>query len=138
MPRGRLARMLVTASLTSLRARSVFVSNRNRIVVLEIPSVMTELMWWAPVTPEMAVATVFVTRDSSSAGAAPNCATVTEMTGTSTFGMRVTGNLLKLMQPRTTIAAAITMGGRGCRIDHADMLKAMSITPYFNGPARSA
>jgi hypothetical protein len=50
------------------------------------------------------------------------------MTGTSTFGMRVTGSLLKLMQPNTTIAPAMTMGGRGCRIDHADMLKAMSIS----------
>ena len=89
--------MLVTASLTSLSARSVSVSSRNVIVVLDIPSVMTELMWWAPATPETASSTVFVTRDSSSAGAAPNCVTVTEMTGTSTFGMRVTGSLVKLM-----------------------------------------
>jgi hypothetical protein len=45
--------------------------------------------------------------------------------------------LLKLMQPSTTIAAAITMGGRGCRIDHADMLKAMSTTRDSSyGPAR--
>ena len=51
------------------------------------------------------------------------------MTGTSTFGMRVTGSLLKLMQPSTTIAAAMTMGGSGCRIDHADMLMAISALP---------
>ena len=131
--------MLVTASFTSLSARSVFVSRWNRIVVLDSPSVMTELMWWVPVTPATASSTIFVTRDSSSAGGAPTCATVTEMTGTSMFGMRVTGSLLKLMQPSTTIAAAMTMGGRGCRIDHADMLKAMSTTgDSSNGPARSA
>ena len=89
--------MLVTASLTSLSARSVSVSKRNVIVVLDIPSVITELIWWAPATPETASSTAFVTRDSSSAGAAPNCVTVTETRGTSTFGIRVTGNLLKLM-----------------------------------------
>jgi len=37
--------------------------------------------------------------------------------------------LLKLMQPSTTIAAAMTMGGSGCRIDHADMLMAISALP---------
>jgi len=47
------------------------------MVVLDIPSVMVELIWWAPATPETASSTAFVTRDSSSAGAAPNCVTVT-------------------------------------------------------------
>jgi hypothetical protein len=54
---------------------------------------------------------------------------VTEMTGTSTFGMRVIGSLVKLIQPSATIAAAITRGGRGCRIDHAEMLMATNVLP---------
>ena len=105
------------------------VSRRNVMVVLDIPSVMVELIWWAPATPETASSTAFVTRDSSSAGAAPNCVTVTETTGTSTFGIRVTGSLLKLMKPSATIAAAMTRGGSGCRIDHAEMLIAISVLP---------
>jgi hypothetical protein len=50
---------------------------------------------------------------------------VTVMSGTSTFGIRVIGSLLKLMKPSATMAAAMTMGVTGCRIDHAEILSAM-------------
>src|SRR5882757_3643977 len=128
--RGKLARTRETASLTSLRARSVLVSSRNVTVVLEIPSVTEDVMWWAPSMPETASSTVLVTCDSSSAGAAPNCVIVTEMTGTSTFGSCVIGSLLKVRYPSATSAAAITRGGSGCRIDQAEKLTAIS-APLF-------
>jgi hypothetical protein len=43
--------------------------------------------------------------------------------------MRVIGSLVKLIQPSATIAAAITRGGKGCRIDHAEMLMATNVLP---------
>jgi hypothetical protein len=36
---------------------------------------------------------------------------------------------LKLMKPSATIAAAMTRGGSGCRIDHAEMLIAINVLP---------
>ena len=38
---------------------------------------------------------------------------------------RVIGSLLKLMKPSATMAADMTMGVTGCRIDHAEILSAM-------------
>src|SRR6266498_5618972 len=68
---GRLARTLVTASLTSLSARSVLVSSANWIVVSDSPSVIEDEMCRTPSTPETPSSMVLVTCDSSSAGAAP-------------------------------------------------------------------
>ena len=125
MVRGRLARARVTASLTSLSARSVLVSSRNVIVVVEMPSVIEEVMCLTPSTPETASSTVLVTCVSSSAGAAPNCVMVTETTGMSAFGSCVIGSLLNVRKPIATIAANITIAGSGWRIDHAEMLIAI-------------
>jgi len=60
-------------------------------------------------------------------GAAPNCVIVTETTGTSTFGSCVIGSLLKVRIPSATSAAETTMGGSGCRIDHPEILTAISV-----------
>ena len=125
VPRGRSTRARDTASFTSFSARSVSVSSRNEIVVFEIPSEIIEVMWWAPGTLETASSIVFVTCDSSSVDAAPNCVTVTEMRGTSTFGIRVTGSRPKLISPNATAAAASTIGGRGRLIENAEILSAM-------------
>ena len=125
MLRGRSARMRVTGVLDVVERAIGIGSSRNVIDVFEMPSVIVELMWWAPATPETASSTFLVTWLSSSPGAAPNCEIVTVMSGTSTFGMRVIGSLLKLMKPSATMAADMTMGVTGCRIDHAEILSAM-------------
>src|SRR5262249_43452214 len=100
--------------------------SRNTIVVLDIPSVIREVMCWAPATPDTASSIVLVTLVSSSAGGTPNWVIMTEMTGGSTFGIGVTGSRLKVVYPRTTMAIATTNGGSGCLIDHAEILTAIS------------
>jgi hypothetical protein len=59
--------------------------------LIEFPraTVIWEMMWWEPSTPATASSIFLVIYDSSSAGAAPNCVIKTEMSGTSTLGMRV-------------------------------------------------
>ena len=83
------------------------------MVVTDRPSVIEEVMWRAFSTPETPSSMILVTCDSSSAGAAPNCATATEMTGMSAFGSRVTASLVKLIQPRISRMIEKTMDGRG-------------------------
>src|ERR1700755_3717262 len=119
---GRLARTRVTASLTSFNARSVLVSSANWIVVTDRPSVIDEEMCRTPSTPDTPSSMVLVTWDSSSAGAAPNCDTATEITGMSALGSRVTASLVKLIQPSTSKPMEKTTDGSGCRIDHAEIL----------------
>src|SRR5215470_5821517 len=138
MVRGRLERTRATASLTSLRARSVLVSNRKVTTVLEMPSVIEELIWWAPSMPETASSSVLVTCVSSSAGPAPNWVIVTEMTGTSMFGSWVIGSLAKVRYPSATSAADITIGASGCRIDHAEKLTAMHALSLHRKGERNA
>jgi hypothetical protein len=64
-------------------------------VVTDRPSVIDDVMWRTPSTPETPSSIVLVTCDSSSAGAAPNCETATEITGMSALGSRVTASLVK-------------------------------------------
>jgi len=125
---GKLARTRVTASLTSLSARSVLVSSANWIVVTDRPSVIEDEMCRTPSTPDTPSSMVLVTWLSSSAGAAPNCATATEITGMSAAGSRVTASLVKLTQPSTRRMMEKTMDGSGFRIDHAEILSAISVS----------
>src|SRR5580704_1161523 len=118
--------MRVTACLTSLRARSVLVSSLKMTVVTEIPSVIDEVMWRTPSTPETPSSIVFVTWASSSAGVAPNGVTTTDTTGISAFGRRVIGSLLKLVQPSSNRMIDMTIEGRGRRIDQAEMFSAIA------------
>src|SRR5258708_24831154 len=110
---GRLLRTLVTASLTSFSARSVLVSSANSIVVTDRPSVIDDEMCRTPSTPDTPSSMVLVTCDSSSAGAAPNCATATEITGMSAEGSRGTASLVKLTQASTNRMIENTMEGNG-------------------------
>src|SRR5262249_31475982 len=125
-PCGRLARERVTASFTSLSARSVLVSSRNVIVVTDTPSVMDEAMWRTPSTPETPSSMVLVTWASSSAGAAPNWVTITDTRGMSALGRRVTASLVKLVQPRNSRMMENTAAGSGRRIDQAEPLSAIA------------
>ena len=86
-------------------------------------------MWWTPATLETASSILLVTCASSSAGAAPNWAMMTEMTGTSMFGMRVIGSLMKLTTAERHDGRSHTRGGSGCRIDQAEMLNAINVPP---------
>src|SRR6202789_2016056 len=124
---GRLERTRVTASLTSFNARSVLVSSATWIVVTDKPSVIDDEMCRTPSTPDTPSSMVLVTCDSSSAGAAPNCETATEITGISALGSRVTASLVKLTQPNTRRTIEKTTDGSGCRIDHAEILSAISV-----------
>src|SRR4051794_14367829 len=90
------------ASLTSFTARAGLGLSANWIVVSDSPSVIDDEMWRTPSTPDTPSSIVLVTCDSSSAGAAPNCDTATEITGMSAFGSRVTASLVKLTQPSTS------------------------------------
>ena len=66
-----------------------------------------------PPRPTPRPRSVLVTCASSSAGAAPNCVTTTEMIGMSTFGRRVIGSLMKLIQPSISRMIDSTIDGSG-------------------------
>ena len=70
-----------------------------------------------------ASSTSFVTWLSSSAGAAPDCVTVIDTSGTSMLGKRVTGSVRKLMTPSSVSTANSTIAGTGLRIDQAEILR---------------
>src|SRR3954453_14678503 len=124
---GRLERTRVTASLTSLSARSVLVSSANWIVVTDRPSVIDDEICRTPSTRDTPPSMVLVPWLSRAAGAAPNCATATEITGMSALGSRVTASLVKLTQPSTSRMIEKTIEGGGCRIDHAGVFKAIRV-----------
>src|SRR5258708_5324192 len=134
---GRLERTLVTASLTSVSARSVLVSSANWIVVSDNPSVIEEEICRTPSTPGTPSSMVLLTSDSSSAGAAPKCDTATEITGMSADGSRVTASFVKLTQPSTNRMIENTIEGSGFRIDHAEILSAISVPACDRGPRRT-
>src|SRR5207302_2810582 len=97
------------------------------IVVNDSPSVIDDEMCRTPSTPDTPSSIVLVTCDSSSAGAAPNCETATEITGMSALGSRVTASLVKETQPNTSRMIEKTIEGSGLRIDHAEILRAISV-----------
>src|SRR5947208_14730441 len=104
----------------SFSARSVLVSSANWIVVSDKPSVIEEEMYRTPSTPDTPSSIVLVTCDSSSAGAAPNCDTATEITWMSAEGRRVTASLVKETQPSTKRMIEKKKVGRGLRIAHTE------------------
>ena len=90
------------------------------MTVVESPSVTVEVTRLAPVRPATASSISFVTWLSISAGAAPDWATETATRGTSMFGKRVIGRLLKACQPRTRNRKKASSGATGLRIDQAE------------------
>ncbi len=107
------------------------------MVVSDNPSVIDDEMCRTPSTPETPSSMVLVTCDSSSAGAAPNCETATEITGMSALGSRVTASLVKLTQPSTNRMMEKTIDGSGLRIDHAEIFKAISVPAFDRVPRRT-
>src|SRR6185312_15793551 len=99
----------------------------NWMVVTDRPSVIDDEICRTPSTPETPSSMVLVTCASSSAGAAPNCETATEITGISALGSRVMASLVKLTQPSTRRMIEKTTEGSGCRIDQAEMLRAINV-----------
>jgi hypothetical protein len=122
MVRGRSALILAIASLTSLTARSVFTSSLNSISVTEEPSVSVDITCLTPVILATASSTRLLTWLSSSAGAAPDWVTVTEISGTSMFGKRVTGSFENESSPSTQSTTKSRIDGTGLRIDQAEKL----------------
>ena len=126
--RGRFIRTLAIASFTSLTARSVFTSRRNSIVVVEVPSVIDEMMCLTPFTPATASSTHFVTWVCNSLGAAPAWVTVTETIGMSMLGKRVIGRLRKLTRPSSPSTRKSTIEGIGLRIAQAETFRRIERT----------
>src|SRR5690349_16040144 len=124
--RGRSERILVTASLTSFSARSVSTSSQNSMTVDDLPSVSVEVTCLTPETLATESSILRATCVSSSAGAAPDCVTVTEMTGTSMFGNLVIGRVLNDTQPSASSTTNSRTDGTGWRIDQAEMLNDMA------------
>ena len=135
---GSLPRTRVTASLMSFKARSVLVSSWKVMVVTDRPSVIAEAMCLTPSTPETPSSMFLVTWASSSEGAAPNCATATEMIGMSALGSRVTGSFMKLMAPITSRMMENTIEGSGWRIDQAEILTAITAPGTARGLRRTS
>ena len=61
---------------------------------------------------------------SSSLGATPGSVTVTETSGMSMLGKRVTGSLEKLIRPSATSTMKSRIAGTGLRIDQAEIFMA--------------
>ena len=126
MLRGRSVRILAMASRTSLVARSMLTSSRNSMIVWLLPSVIELVTCLTPLMLATASSTFLVTCASSSAGAAPGWVTVMETTGTSTFGARVIGSILKPTRPTRVSTANSTSGGIGLRIAAPEMRSAIA------------
>ena len=92
----------------------------NSAAVVETPSVTVEMTFLTPVIPASASSISLVTWASNSAGAAPDCATVTATSGTSMFGNRVIGMLTKDCQPSTMSIRNARSDAIGFRIDQAE------------------
>ena len=71
---------------------------------------------------------------SSSAGAAPDCVTVTEISGTSMLGKRVTGSFEKASRPSTQSTTKSRIAGTGFRIDQAEKLMRIARPVSSSGP----
>ena len=102
------------------------ISSQNSITVEDLPSVNVEVTCLTPETLDTASSTLRATCVSSSAGAAPDWVTVTEMIGTSMFGNLVIGRLLNDTQPSASSTTKSSTEGTGWRIDQAEMLKDMA------------
>ena len=112
---------MLTASRTSLRARSTGVPISNSTEVKEPPSDARELMVRTPDTPRTAPSTFCVICVSISGGAAPGWDTWTMMRGNEISGLRLIGKRMKLTIPSTVSTTKATIGSVGLRIAHADM-----------------
>ena len=94
-----------------------------------LPSVTVDSRCFTPDTLATASSTFLVTWLSSSPGAAPGWMTVTETIGTSIFGARVMGSMLKPTKPSRVSTTNSTIGGIGLRIAAPEMLNAIVSSP---------
>ncbi len=120
---GRFCRICDTALRTSFVARSVFVPKTKVIVVVELPSVTVDRS--SSMLPKLAIASsiFLVTWNSSSAGPAPGCVTVTRTVGTSILGLISIPKELNENQPTRVKIKNKTIVGTGFLIDQAEILK---------------
>ena len=126
MPRGRSLRILEMASRASFSARSLLISSRSSMMVWLLPSVTKLVRCLTPVMLATASSTRLVVCASSSAGEAPGCRMVTETTGTSTLGARVTGSIRNDTRPSRVSTANSTSGGIGLRMAAPEILSAIA------------
>ena len=89
-------------------------------MVCERPSVIVEVTFLTPLMLETASSMRLVTCVSSSLGATPGSVTVTETSGTSILGKRVTGSFAKLIRPSAISTRNSRIGGTGLRIAQAE------------------
>src|SRR5271157_2509276 len=105
-------------------------------MVEDEPSVAVETMCQTPLRLETASSTFFVTCDSSSAGAAPDWVISTLTIGMSMLGNRVIDIDAKLTRPRIVRTTKATTAGMGRRIDQAETLRRMGLSPRSAGERR--
>jgi hypothetical protein len=89
-----------------------------------VPSVSCEVTFLTPEMFATASSMRLVICVSSSLGATPGSVTVTETSGMSMLGKRVTGSLEKLIRPSATSTMKSRIAGTGLRIDQAEMFMA--------------
>src|SRR5215471_16195832 len=106
---GSSPRTRVTASRTSLTARSMSLPKMNSTEVADVPSVTVDMMCVTSPTVATAFSTMRVTCVSSSAGAAPGSPTVTVTTGMSTSGNWLMPSFLNPMIPANVSRMKITI-----------------------------
>src|SRR3546814_4645949 len=117
MPSGRSDLIFVTASRTSLTARSTGVTSWNWTMVEELPSVTVEVMSFTLPMEATAASTRCVIWVSISVGAAPGWEMVTFAAGKLTSGIWFTSMLMNPAMPRTVSMKNSTSGGTGLRMD---------------------
>src|ERR1700722_1908695 len=92
-------------------------------MVEDDPSVTDEMICQTPLMLATASSTFFVTCDSSSDGAAPDCVISTWTMGMSMFGNRVIDIERKLTTPSSVSTANATIAGIGFGVDQAETLR---------------
>src|SRR3546814_5006470 len=129
MPSGRSDLIFVTASRTSLTARSTGVTSWNWTMVEELPSVTVEVMSFTLPMEATAASTRCVIWVSISVGAAPGWEMVTFAAGKLTSGIWFTSMLMNPAMPRTVSMKNSTSGGTRSE-EHTSELQSLMRISY--------
>jgi len=123
IPSGSSPRIWVTASRTSVTARSTGVSSVKETKVSETPSLTVERISSTPSRLRTDASTRWVTWFSSSLGAAPGWLMTTTTPGNVISGFWFTSIRMNDTRPAIVSAMNRTIDGTGFRIDQAEMLR---------------
>ena len=114
---GRSARMLTTASRTSVTASEIGFSRMNSTITCAWPSSTLVVMFFTPCRLATASSSLRATSVSSCAGAAPSSVAVTMTTGSSMSGKSCTPVVLNASRPTSVSMANSSSAGTGLRME---------------------